>query len=60
MSVEESAEKCKRYLEELVRNGFYGDLVFKFKGGEVYHIEVHRSYKPDNLPVREDNDEHSS
>ena len=54
MTKKESADKCKHYLEELVQNDFYGELVFKFKEGEVYHIEVHKSYKPYNLPIEDE------
>ena len=46
-------EKCKKHLEELAQEGFYGHVTYKFKDGEVYHVEVHKSYKTYNLPVED-------
>lgn len=42
-----SADTCRRYLENLMRDGFYGECTIRFQGGRIYNVIKMQSFVSD-------------
>ena len=49
-SPDQLSHRDMRFLERLMRKGYFGEVTVTFNGGRVSHIRVNQLYKPIELP----------
>jgi hypothetical protein len=49
-----SLERSQRYMALLGRTGYYGDVTFRFRNGEVQMVDEHKTRLGKDLPTTED------
>jgi hypothetical protein len=45
-------EKLRAWLDELERQQFYGNVVWKFEHGRVTYVRLEQGFKPDELNIQ--------